>query len=80
MAFHKSNTNATMADNNATLPQDPSQVQGATFAEEKGKGKAPAEQMTEDTAMDEDDDDDSDDDDDEEVCAAVLRYLVLDNC
>jgi hypothetical protein len=63
-----------MADNSATLPQDPSQAQGATIAEEKGKGKAPAEQMTEDTAMDEDDDDDSDDDE-EEVCAFTSRYL-----
>ncbi|KAF4448845.1 Histone H2A.Z-specific chaperone chz1 [Fusarium austroafricanum] len=54
-----------MADNSATLPQNPSQAHGATFAEQKGKGKAPAEHMTEDTAMDEDDDDDSDDDEEE---------------
>ncbi|KAK2682546.1 Histone chaperone domain CHZ [Fusarium oxysporum f. sp. vasinfectum] len=46
-----------MADNNATLPQDPSQAQGATFAEEKGKGKAPAEQMTEDTVPEADEED-----------------------
>jgi hypothetical protein len=40
-------------------------VQDQSFAEEKGKGKAPAEQITEDSAMDEDDDDDSDDEDEE---------------
>ncbi|KAM0559479.1 hypothetical protein ACHAPJ_004509 [Fusarium lateritium] len=54
-----------MADNSATIPQDPTNVQELTLAENKGKGKAPAEQTTEDTAMDEDDDDDSDDDEEE---------------
>jgi hypothetical protein len=39
--------------------------QDHSFAEEKGKGKAPAEHITEDSAMDEDDDDDSDDEDEE---------------
>ncbi|KAJ4134634.1 Histone H2A.Z-specific chaperone CHZ1 [Fusarium equiseti] len=58
-----------MSDNSATIPQDPTQVQDDTLAENKGKGKAPAEQVTEDTAMDEDDDDD-DSDEEEEVAEA----------
>lgn len=58
-----------MADNSATIPQDPSKVQEETVAESKGKGAAAPEDIREDTAMDEDDDDDSDDD--EEVCASV---------
>lgn len=37
------------------------------MAENKGKGKALAEQVTEDTAMDEDEDDDESDEE-EEVC------------
>ncbi|KAF4948885.1 hypothetical protein FSARC_13613 [Fusarium sarcochroum] len=54
-----------MADNSATIPQDPTNIQEETLAENKGKGKAPAEQVTEDTAMDEDDDDDSDEEEEE---------------
>ncbi|KAM0253132.1 hypothetical protein ACHAP5_000602 [Fusarium lateritium] len=54
-----------MSDNSATIPQDSAMVQDQSFAEEKGKGKAPAQQVTEDSAMDEDDDDDSDDEDEE---------------
>ncbi|KAF4994491.1 hypothetical protein FGRMN_5761 [Fusarium graminum] len=57
-----------MSDNSATIPQDSAMGQDS-FAEEKGKGKAPAEHVTEDSAMDEDDDDD-DSDDDEEVAEA----------
>lgn len=54
-----------MSDNSATIPQDTAMDQDHSFAEEKGKGKAPAEHITEDSAMDEDDDDDSDDEDEE---------------
>ncbi|WZH39451.1 Histone specific chaperone chz1 [Fusarium acuminatum] len=54
-----------MSDNSATIPQDSAMDQDHSFAEEKGKGKAPAEHITEDSAMDEDDDDDSDDEDEE---------------
>lgn len=56
---------AKMSDNSATIPQDSAMDQDHSFAEEKGKGKAPAEHITEDSAMDEDDDDDSDDEDEE---------------
>ncbi|KAF4981191.1 hypothetical protein FZEAL_2960 [Fusarium zealandicum] len=69
-----------MADNNATLPQDPTQVQEATLAENKGKGKAQAEQAPDDTTMDEDDDDDSDEE--EEVAEPDedgMEEIDLDN-
>ncbi|KPA43196.1 histone chaperone chz [Fusarium langsethiae] len=36
-----------MSDNSATIPQDPTQVQDQTLAENKGKGKALAEQVAE---------------------------------
>ncbi|KAJ3505644.1 hypothetical protein NM208_g16169 [Fusarium decemcellulare] len=69
-----------MAENGATIPQDPSHAQEEAFAESKGKGKAPAEEVTEDTAMDEDDDD-SDDDDDEVAEAEEdgMEEIDLDN-
>lgn len=60
-----------MAENSATIPQDPTKIQEDTVAESKGKGAAAPEDIHEDTAMDEDDDDD-DSDDDEEVCAAAI--------
>ncbi|KAF5025325.1 hypothetical protein F66182_2583 [Fusarium sp. NRRL 66182] len=53
-----------MAENSATIPQDPTQAQEEAFGENKGKGKAPTEEVNEDTAMDEDDDEDSDEDED----------------
>ncbi|KAM0349694.1 hypothetical protein ACHAPU_003523 [Fusarium lateritium] len=56
-----------MSDNSATIPQDSAMAQDS-FAEDKGKGKAPAEHATEDSTMDEDDDDESDED--EEVAEA----------
>ncbi|KAI8683731.1 Histone H2A.Z-specific chaperone CHZ1 [Fusarium falciforme] len=58
-----------MAENSATIPQDPTKIQEDTVAESKGKGAAAPEDIHEDTAMDEDDDDD-DSDDDEEVVEA----------
>ncbi|KAJ4204060.1 Histone H2A.Z-specific chaperone CHZ1 [Fusarium falciforme] len=58
-----------MAENSATIPQDPTKIQEDTVAEPKGKGAAAPEDIHEDTAMDEDDDDD-DSDDDEEVVEA----------
>ncbi|CAF3597928.1 unnamed protein product, partial [Fusarium graminearum] len=58
-------TKAKMSDNSATIPQDPTQAQDQTMAENKGKGKALAEQVTEDTAMDEDEDDDESDEEEE---------------
>ncbi|KAM0391236.1 hypothetical protein ACHAQC_007420 [Fusarium culmorum] len=54
-----------MSDNSATIPQDPTQAQDQTMAENNGKGKALAEQVTEDTAMDEDEDDDESDEEEE---------------
>ncbi|RMJ08382.1 hypothetical protein CDV36_011997 [Fusarium kuroshium] len=57
-----------MAENSATIPQDPTKIQEDSVAESKGKGAAAPEDIHEDTAMDEDDDDDSDDD--EEVVEA----------
>ncbi|KAI6759051.1 hypothetical protein HG531_013812 [Fusarium graminearum] len=36
-----------MSDNSATIPQDPTQAQDQTMAENKGKGKALAEQVAE---------------------------------
>lgn len=58
-----------MAENSATIPQDPTKIQEDNVAESKGKGAAAPEDIHEDTAMDEDDDDD-DSDDDEEVVEA----------
>ncbi|KAL2684849.1 hypothetical protein Neosp_005940 [[Neocosmospora] mangrovei] len=58
-----------MAENSATIPQDPSKIQEDSIAESKGKGAAAPENIHEDTAMDEDDDDD-DSDEDEEVVEA----------
>ncbi|RSL63914.1 hypothetical protein CEP54_004955 [Fusarium duplospermum] len=57
-----------MAENSATIPQDPTKIQEDSVAESKGKGAAAPEDIHEDTAMDEDDDDDSDED--EEVVEA----------
>lgn len=62
-----------MAENGTTLPNDPATEQA--FAESKGKGKAVAEDVPRDDAMDDDDEDESssDDDenlDDEEVCSS----------
>ncbi|KAH7250450.1 hypothetical protein MRS44_000396 [Fusarium solani] len=57
-----------MAENSATIPQDPTKIQEDAVTESKGKGAAAPEDIHEDTAMDEDDDDDSDDD--EEVVEA----------
>jgi hypothetical protein len=66
-----------MSDNSATIPQDPTQVEDQTLAENKGKGKALAEQVTEDTAMDEDDDDDESDEEDEvcPLCHSTVYFL-----
>ncbi|KAI8690487.1 hypothetical protein LRP88_07754 [Fusarium phalaenopsidis] len=58
-----------MAENSATIPQDPTKIQEDAVSESKGKGAAAPEDIHEDTAMDEDDDDD-DSDDDEEVVEA----------
>ncbi|KAJ4320074.1 Histone H2A.Z-specific chaperone CHZ1 [Fusarium piperis] len=69
-----------MAENSATIPQDPTKIQEDTVAESKGKGAAAPEDIHEDTAMDEDDDDDSDDD--EEVVEADedgMEEIDLDN-
>ncbi|OAQ60965.1 histone chaperone domain CHZ domain-containing protein [Pochonia chlamydosporia 170] len=56
-----------MAENGTTLPTNPS-TEETSFAENKGKGKAAAEDVphTGDAAMDEDDDEDDDDDDDDD--------------
>lgn len=58
---------ANMAENGTTLPTNPS-TEETSFAENKGKGKAAAEDVphTGDAAMDEDDDEDDDDDDDDD--------------
>ncbi|KAI8724699.1 CHZ domain-containing protein [Fusarium sp. LHS14.1] len=56
-----------MAENSATIPQDPSKIQEDSIAESKGKGAAAPENIHEDTAMDEDDDDDDSDEDEEAV-------------
>lgn len=54
----------TMSGTQATIPQDPANAEGVS--ENKGKGKAPAEDVPQDTAMDEDDDDDDSSSDEEE--------------
>jgi hypothetical protein len=64
-----------MAENGATIPQDPSHTEDAAV-ESKGKGKAVAEEVPQDAAMDEDDDDDDDDDDDEEDDDEVRKRIV----
>lgn len=58
----------TMSGTQATIPQDPANAEGVS--ENKGKGKAPAEDVPQDAAMNEDDDDDdsSSDEEEEEVC------------
>lgn len=53
-----------MSGNEATIPQDPAIAEGA--AEDKGKGKNPAEQAPQDTAMEEDDEDEDSSSDEEE--------------
>ncbi|KAK3192412.1 Histone chaperone domain CHZ [Lecanicillium sp. MT-2017a] len=53
-----------MSENGATLPQDTASAETG-FAEVKGKGKAPSEEVR-DAAMDEDDEDDEDDEEDDE--------------
>ena len=55
-----------MSGTEATIPQDPANAEGVA-AEDKGKGKAPAEGATQHAAMEEDEDDSSSDED-EEVC------------
>ncbi|KAL6855337.1 Histone H2A.Z-specific chaperone CHZ1 [Amphichorda felina] len=58
-----------MSGTQATIPQDPANAEGVS--ENKGKGKAPAEDVPQDTAMnDDDDDDDSSSDEEEEEQAA----------
>lgn len=54
-----------MSGTEATIPHDPATAEGAA-AEDKGKGKAPAEGVPQDSAMEEDDDEDSSSDEDEE--------------
>ena len=53
-----------MSGTEATIPQDSANAEG--FPESKGKGKAPAEEAPENTAMDEDNEDDSSSDEEEE--------------
>ncbi|KAM5342949.1 hypothetical protein ACJ41O_013915 [Fusarium nematophilum] len=70
-----------MAENGSTIPQDSTLAQEETLAENKGKGKALAEEVPEDDVMDEDDDDDSDEED-EEVAEADedgMEEIDLDN-
>ncbi|KAK7427558.1 Histone H2A.Z-specific chaperone CHZ1 [Neonectria magnoliae] len=68
-----------MAENGSTIPQTSSSEDA--FAESKGKGKAAAENVPQDAAMDEDEDDDDDDDEDEEVVAEEdgMEEIDLDN-
>ncbi|KAM6530885.1 Histone H2A.Z-specific chaperone CHZ1 [Fusarium solani] len=66
-----------MAENSATIPQDPTKIQEDAVTESKGKGAAAPEDIHEDTAMDEDDDDDSDDD--EEVYEDGMEEIDLNN-
>jgi hypothetical protein len=53
----------------SAAPQDPT-------VEDKGKGKAPAEEVPQDDVMGDDDEDDSSSDEDEEVSQTQLKVAI----